>query len=206
MTALPAQRTATDRELIAALVRDVDAAFPTLVKAHQDRLYTIALRMLGDRQEAEETTQDALIRAYRALAGYERQRIADLRLGGWLATIVLNLCRTRLARRTSRGGPGVSLDATSIGGELRAPESQSPASTVQRRDERSAWAARLLRLPPAYRSAVILRHVDGLSYPEAAAALGRSEGTVKSQVHRGIGLLRTMLETETHHAPEEMSA
>jgi RNA polymerase sigma-70 factor (ECF subfamily) len=58
----------------------------------------------------------------------------------------------------------------------------------------------------AYRTAIVLRHVDGLSYPEAAEALGRPEGTVKAQVHRGIALLRTMLEAESRHEPEEMTA
>jgi RNA polymerase sigma-70 factor (ECF subfamily) len=212
MTTLPTERSTNDRlpadaRLTAALARDLDGAFPILVAEHQDRLYTIALRMLGDPHEAEEATQDALVRAYRALAGYDHGRTVDLRLRGWLATIVLNVCRTRLARRTSRGRPAVSLDVTFLGdAEPRNPDDRSPAATAQRRDEHAAWNARLLQLPPAYRAAVILRHVDGLSYPEAAVTLGRSEGTVKSQVHRGIGLLRAMLEAEAQQAPEEMTA
>ena len=52
----------------------------------------------------------------------------------------------------------------------------------------------------------MLRHVDGMSYPEAAIALDRPEGTVKAQVHRGIALLRTMLEAEERHELEEMTA
>jgi RNA polymerase sigma factor (sigma-70 family) len=75
-----------------------------------------------------------------------------------------------------------------------------------RRDDREAWAGRLLRLPPSYRAAVVLRHVDGLSYPEAAAALGRPEGTVKAQVHRGIAMLRTMLEAESRSERQELTA
>ncbi len=90
--------------------------------------------------------------------------------------------------------------------EPGAPTGQSPESIAQRRDEREVWGTRLLRLPPAYRAAVVLRHVDGLSYPEAAVALGRPEGTVKAQVHRGIALLRTMLEAEARSGREEMTA
>ena len=88
------------------------------------------------------------------------------------------------------------------------PPTSGPAAIVERRHEREAWASRLAALPVAYRSAVVLRHVDGLSYPEAAAALGRPEGTVKAQVHRGIALLRTMLETEADARREvqEMTA
>lgn len=196
-----------DARLIAALARDLDGAFPTLVTDHQDRLYSIALRMLGDPHDAEEAAQDALVRAYRAMAEYDATRIAELRLRGWLATIVLNLCRNRLARRGGRAGMPLSLDDPD--GRIAEPGAstgQSPESIVQRRDEREAWGVRLLRLPPAYRAAVVLRHVDGLSYPEAAVALGRPEGTVKAQVHRGIALLRTMLEAEARSGREEMTA
>lgn len=210
MDTIDTERTAPhdpDARLIAALVRDLDGAFPTLVTDHQDRLYSIALRMLGDPHDAEEAAQDALVRAYRAMAEYDASRIADLRLRGWLATIVLNLCRNRLARRGGRAGMPQSLDdPNSRIAEPGASPGQSPESIVQRRDERDAWGTRLLGLPPAYRAAVVLRHVDGLSYPEAAAALGRPEGTVKAQVHRGIALLRTTLEAEARSGREEMTA
>jgi RNA polymerase sigma-70 factor (ECF subfamily) len=196
-----------DARLLAGLARDLDAVFPTLVTEHQDRLYSIALRMLGDPNDAEEAAQDALVRAYRALATYDTARIAELRLRGWLATIVLNLCRSRVGRRAARGPAPTSLDDDARGPvDPRTSERSSPEAVVSRRAERDAWAERLLRLPPSYRSAVVLRHVDGLSYPETAAALGRPEGTVKAQVHRGIAMLRTMLEAEGRPEPQEMTA
>jgi RNA polymerase sigma-70 factor (ECF subfamily) len=199
-----------DDRLTADLARNLDGHFETLVLAHQDRLYTIALRMLGDPRDAEEAAQDALVRAYRALATYEPARIRDLRLRGWLATIVLNLCRTRSTRRAARGPAPASIDVdASTAGHVPepvAPVTAGPAATAERRDARSTWAARLAALPPAYRAAVVLRHVDGLSYPETAAALGRPEGTVKAQVHRGIALLRTMVEADARPAPEELTA
>ena len=70
----------------------------------------------------------------------------------------------------------------------------------------SDWAGLLMTLPAAYRSAVVLRHVDGLSYPELAAALDRPEGTVKAQVHRGVALLRTAYEAAERREREEMTA
>lgn len=200
----------TDSSLITALARDLDGSFEALVLAHQDRLYSIALRVLGDRSDAEEAAQDALVRAYRALATYEPERIHELRLRPWLATIVLNLCRSRLARRTARtsvGRPALSLDATELGvREPRADDAAEPASTALRRDARRTWATLLMTLPPAYRSAVVLRHVDGLSYPEVATALDRPEGTVKAQVHRGLVLLRTAFEAAQQREREEMTA
>jgi RNA polymerase sigma factor, sigma-70 family len=200
----------TDSTLIAALARDLDGSFEALVLAHQDRLYSIALRILGDPRDAEEAAQDALVRAYRALADYEPERIQELRLRPWLATIVLNLCRSRVARRAARavaGRPALSLDATELGAlEPRTDEASGPAATVVRRDARETWATLLMTLPPAYRSAVVLRHVDGLSYPEIAIALDRPEGTVKAQVHRGLALLRTAFEAAQQHEREEMTA
>ena len=200
----------TDGSLITALARDLDGSFEALVLAHQDRLYSIALRLLGDRRDAEEAAQDAFVRAYRALAGYDPERILELRLRPWLATIALNLCRSRLGRRAARAAiarPPVSLDATELGiVEPRADEAAEPAQTVVRRDARETWAALLLALPPAYRSAVVLRHVDGLTYPEVAIALDRPEGTVKAQVHRGLGLLRAAFEAAERREREEMTA
>lgn len=197
----------TDDRLAADLARDLDRAFDALVLAHQDRMYTIALRLLGDPRDAEEAAQDALIRAYRALATYEPARIRELRVRGWLTTIVLNLCRTRGVRRAARGAPPVSLDGDAAPMlEPSAPRKEAPPEVAERRAERERWSARLAELPPVYRAAIVLRHVDGLSYPEAAEALGRPEGTVKAQVHRGIALLRTMLETDARHELEEMTA
>jgi len=197
----------TDSPLIAALADDLDGSFETLVLAHQDRLYSIALRLLGDPRDAEEAAQDALVRAYRALAGYDASRIRDLRLRPWLATIVLNLCRSRLARRPAATRRALSLDAALPGDlEPRADEAHGPVATSVARAAAQDWADLLLTLPPAYRSAVVLRHVDGLSYPELAMALDRPEGTVKAQVHRGLALLRTAFEAAQRHEREEMTA
>jgi len=195
-----------DEALTAALARDLDATFEAVVLAHQDRLYTIALRMLGDPGEAEEAAQDAFVRAYRALGGYDPARIRELRLRGWLTTIVLNRCRSALARRSTHGPAPLTLDdPTRPPIEPVAASASEPGAIVERHDDRATWARRLADLPVAYRSAIVLRHVDGLSYPEAAAALGRPEGTVKAQVHRGVALLRTMLEAESRLG-EEMTA
>jgi RNA polymerase sigma-70 factor (ECF subfamily) len=196
-------RTSTDARLLAALAIDLDGAFDDLVMAHQDRLYSIALRMLGDPGAAEEAAQDALVRAYRALAGYDAARIRDLRLRGWLATIVLNRCRSELARRPRSTQ---SLDADSTRPDPTAPARERPDEVAARRAERAAWAGRLARLPTPYRAAVVLRHVDGLSYPDIALALDRPEGTVKAQVHRGLAQLRTMLEADQAIEPQESIA
>lgn len=196
----------TDDALLARLTADLDGTFEALVLAHQDRLYSIALRILGDPGDAEEAAQDAFVRAYRALAAYDSSRIRELRLRPWLATIVLNLCRSRRSRGSNVRST-LSLDLPlPVGSEPRSASSTGPAAIAERQAGEQAWAKLLLALPPAQRAAVVLRHVDGLSYPELAIALGKPEGTVKAQVHRGLAQLRAAYEAAQRLQQEEMSA
>ena len=186
----------TDDALLVRLAHDLDAAFPALVEAHAGRLYTIAYRYLGVAGDAEEVAQDALVRAYAALGGYEAERIRSLRLKGWLATITMNLARNR-RRRISDRRPPASLEPLVGGGfEPPAPPAAGPAELAERRDARRHLAIALLRLAPGVREAVVLRHVDGLSVAETASTLGRPEGTVKAQVSRGLSELRLHLASE----------
>ena len=196
----------TDDTLTVGLATDLDGSFEALVLAHQDRLYSIALRVLGNPADAEEAAQDAFVRAYRALAGYDPGRIRDVRLRPWLATIVLNVCRSQLSRRAA-GRATLSLDVgLPLDAEPRTPAALTPAAIADRRAGQASWADLLMDLPPAQRVAVVLRHVDGLSYPEVAIALGKPEGTVKAQVHRGLAQLRAAYEASQRLHPEEMTA
>jgi RNA polymerase sigma-70 factor (ECF subfamily) len=180
--------------LLAGLTNNLDHGFEGLVRARQDRLYSIALRILGDPSEAEDAAQDAFIRAYRALGGWDARRIRELRLDAWLATIVVNVARTRSRRRA-----GAARESLTFLDELDHPRSaatETPDGRLSRREASEAWAIRLLALPERYRAPIVLRHVDGLGYDEIAIALGRPEGTLKAQVHRGLALLRAMLEAD----------
>jgi len=182
-----------DVALAASLAADLDRGFPALVDAHASRLYTIALRVLGVPGDAEEVAQDALVRAYRALQGYEAARIRELRLRPWLASIAINLARNR-RRRIADRRPALSLGPLVDAGLEPAEHGESgPAIQAERAESRRRLAAALLELTPGIRAAVVLRHVDGLSVAETAAALQIPEGTVKAQVHRGLARLRTHL-------------
>ena len=186
----------TDIALAKRLARDVEAAFPQLCAAHQDRLYTIALRLLGDRRDAEEVAQDALVRAFRAMRDYPRERVATLKLRPWLASITVNLARNRRRRFEDRQPPGSLEPMLDAGFDPPTPARDTPAVSADRRETRRELATALLDLTPAVRSAIVLRHVDGLSVAEVAEALGRPEGTVKSQIHRGLRELRVILEAQ----------
>ena len=172
------------------LAADLDAAFPEFLVHHQDLVYGIALRSTKRPADAEDLAQETFIRAYRALAGYASERIGELRPRGWLAAIVGNLGRNR-SRRTAPATAGLDNVA-----EVKADDGPGPERVAEQREATNLWRGRLDALPPRYRRAVELRHVSGLSYPELAEALGRPLGTVKSDVHRGVRLLRTALEQE----------
>ncbi len=189
--------------LLAALADDLDRGFEGLVRTRQDRVYSIALRILGEPADAEDVAQDTFVRAYRALGGWPPKRIRELRLDAWLATIVVNTARTRIRRRAT----SVARASLTFLDELDHP-GVGPAETPHDRLDRSAsadaWALRILALPERYRAPVVLRHVDGLGYDEIAIALDRPEGTVKAQVHRGLAQLRAMLEAEARVEPRSL--
>jgi RNA polymerase sigma-70 factor (ECF subfamily) len=137
------------------------------------------------------------VRAYRALAEYDAERIRALQLRAWLARITMNLCRNRARARRSRPVE-IAWEASSI---VMAPPSDPaprPEAVLLERESDAEWGRRLAVLPDRYRSAVELRHVHGLSYEEVAVALDRPINTVKSHVHRGVALLRAAVIQEAH--------
>jgi len=168
------------------IARDLDAAFPDLVRDMQNGIYSGVLRMVPSPADAEDITQETFIRAYRALSEYSRERIHDLNLPGWIWTIALNLCRNA-ARTRSRRPRTVELDRDAFSG------GKGPEAMAMESDENRRWRQLLYQLPAAQHSAVVLRHVVGLSYREIAEATGRPEGTVKADVHRGITRLQEAL-------------
>jgi RNA polymerase sigma-70 factor (ECF subfamily) len=183
-----------DAALAAALASDLDAAFESVVRCHADRLYSIALRLTGDPRDAEEVAQDVFVRAYRAIDGYDPERVRRLQLRPWLAAIAVNLARNRRRRITDRQPPAAL--STVLGGsvEPREPSVTGPEAVASIRSDRDRWTKLLGQLPERYRAPIVLRHVDDLSYAEMAEALGRPEGTLKAQVHRGLALLRAAWE------------
>ena len=169
-------------DLTAALARDLDGAFSTLVERAGPGLYWGLRRLCGDHQEAEDLTQETFIRAYRALGEFDRGRFEELRLSPWLWTIALNLGRNHLRNRSRR--------PTLV--EMRA----NPGVDDPEPPDIAAWDARLSALPVNQRRAVVLRHVVGLGIGEIVEATGRPEGTVKADIHRGLDRLRRVMEQE----------
>jgi RNA polymerase sigma factor (sigma-70 family) len=189
----------TQPELPDRLARDLDGSFEELVRGHERLVFGLALRVVGDRADAEEVAQDTFERAYHALAGYPAERVAAMRLRPWLARIALNLARNRLRRRPPPARPLEDGDGQPLA--VAAPAAAEPAEVAERGQERDFWAGLLAGLPRPYREAVVLRHVEGLPYGEVAEVLGRPVGTVKTHVHRGVRQLRVMLERREERVP-----
>lgn len=175
--------TAPDLSSLAAdLATDVDAAFPEYVRMTADGVFGGALRMLGNRGDAEDVMQDTYARAYRALREYPAERILELKVRGWTWTIAANLCRNRLRSRSRK--PATSLDG------IDPPTAGASTEEAGMAELDGDLQVLLLELPFAQRAAVVMRHVLDLSYEEVAAALERPVGTIKSDVNRGLARLR----------------
>jgi RNA polymerase sigma-70 factor (ECF subfamily) len=167
--------------------------FELIVDDYQRRLYGFALRMTGNREDAEEIVQDAFVRAFRALGKMTDEARRELRLQPWLYTITLNVTRNRLR---SKRPTNVALDALAdpdalLNNTQEGPE--QPEAVVERGTDLELVEQALLQLPMHLRAAATLRFIEGRSHPEIAEILDQPIGTVKSHVHRAVRILRRIL-------------
>ncbi len=172
----------TDLELLAAHAAGDRFAFAELAQRHTERLRAVARRVLGDRDDACDAVQDALLAAHRAAPGFR----ADCAVGSWLHRIALNACRSRL-RHARRRPPTVPLLAAGPYEPWEHPQ----AGISDRMSMQDALAA----LTPEHRLAVVLVDVQGYPVAEAAVILEVPEGTVKSRCARGRARLAGLLVT-----------
>ncbi|MGE5829550.1 MAG: RNA polymerase sigma factor SigM [Micromonosporaceae bacterium] len=170
-----------DAALLRAHVAGDRDAFAELVRRHRDRLWAVALRTLGDREEAADAVQEALISAYR---GADRFR-GDSAVTTWLHRIVVNACLDRARRHQAR--PTVPLP------ETETASFAARAATGYDIDTAMTVRAALAQLPAEQRIALILLDMQGFSVAEIAALLGVAEGTVKSRCARGRARLAVLL-------------
>lgn len=172
-------------EVALALARDLDTGFAVLVATHRDLLYSVARSFTAD---AEDLAADALLRAYRALRGYPAERVEALAVRPWLLAILRNTARNRARDAARRPEPPPSFEPVEDPSTEPGPAERAETGELQRR-----LGAALADLPEPQRTAVVLRHVQGLPVSEIAAVLGCAEGTTKSHVSRGLARLRTAL-------------
>jgi RNA polymerase sigma-70 factor (ECF subfamily) len=175
----PDSADARDRALLAAHVAGDREAFGTLVSVHQDRLWAVAVRTLGDREEAADALQDALLSAYRSASSYR----GEARVTTWLHRIVVNACLDRVRRRQAR--PTLPL------GEH--DDVAAAGNALADRETALELEAALADLPLEQRVAIVLVDVQGYGIDEAARVLGCPPGTVKSRCFRGRARLAARL-------------
>ncbi len=177
--------------LIARCAAGDEAACAELVATHQRMVYSLALNLLGDRDEALDISQEVFLRVFRTLSGFRGQSA----LRTWIYRIVINQVRNRQRwwRRRCRGDE-VSLDEhLKHSGELEGKQDVLPDRLLASKETATyIWQA-LDRLPFDQRTALILREVDGLRYEEIAFSLDIAIGTVKSRLTRARQALRADL-------------
>jgi RNA polymerase sigma-70 factor (ECF subfamily) len=160
-------------------------AFEELVMTYQHRVFGVALRMLGNRAEAEDVAQEAFVRAHRALGAFR----GDAKLSTWLYAITSRLCLNRLAsgeRRLTRQNEDALLRLSDAG--------PRPDAALERRELETALGRAIAELPEDRRIVVVLRDLEGLSYEEIAEVLELPLGTVRSRLHRARADLKEKLE------------
>jgi RNA polymerase sigma-70 factor (ECF subfamily) len=166
------------------LVRDARSgdrqAFEALVRRYSERAFRAAFQVLREASQSEEVVQEAFIKAYRGLRGFESRSSFYT----WLYRIVVNLALDR-RRRESRA-PHVEWDDAVLSEvEPRAIQAEAvdPELSSQRAQIREIVVRGIQQLPDGQREVLLLREVDGLSYEEIAEGMGISKGTVMSRLH-----------------------
>ncbi|MFF2172188.1 RNA polymerase sigma factor SigM [[Kitasatospora] papulosa] len=176
----------SDQDLLTQHVAGEPDAFGELVRRHRDRLWAVALRTLGDREEAADAVQDALVSAFRAAHTFRGQSAVTT----WLHRITVNACLDRARKTASRRTSPV--DDTERLDQLMEPH-ESAEAPAERQDLHRELLAALATLPAEQRAALVL--VDMQAYPvaEAARILDVPTGTVKSRCARGRARLLPLL-------------
>ncbi|MER6220380.1 RNA polymerase sigma factor SigM [Streptomyces sp900105755] len=182
----------SDQDLLARHVEGDPDAFGEVVRRHRDRLWAVALRTLGDREEAADAVQDALVSAYRAAHTFRGQSAVTT----WLHRITVNACLDRARKAASRKTAPV--DDTERLEQLLEPH-ESASAPAERNDVHRQLLEALGTLPHDQRAALVLVDMQGYPVAEAARILDVPTGTVKSRCARGRARLLPLL---THLRPE----
>lgn len=192
----------SDADLLRAHVAGDRDAFTELFRRHRDRLWAVAVRTIGDREEAADALQDALLSAHRAAARFR----GDSAVTTWLHRIVVNACLDRMRRRQAH--PTVPLPDGNRADDPTATGGVEPAAPAPDHDTALVVRQALDQLPAEQRAALVMVDVQGYPVAEVARILGVAEGTVKSRCARGrarLAVLLGYLRTGADGPPDEGS-
>ena len=178
-----------EQRLVAAARGGDEGAFETLVRLYEKRVFALAVRMCGSREDAAEASQEAFLAAWQGLAFFR----GESSFSTWLYRLTSNACVDLLRREgRHRAAAGPSLDDEEAG--LDVPDQTlSPQDEAERRELREAIDRGLEALTPEHRQVLVLREMHQLSYDEIADVLSLDVGTVKSRISRARKQLRNFL-------------
>lgn len=175
-------------EQLVLLTKDGDlAAFNSLVARYQGPVFNLCARLLGERQAAEDATQETFLSAYRAISRFDGRNVR-----GWLLRIAANQSKDELRRRGRKDRAG-SLDKIfdTMDAPVEVPDTaEGIEQLLERKELGEALQSVLLDLPFDQRQAIVLVDVYGYRYEDVAEMTGNSVGTIKSRIHRGRERLR----------------
>jgi RNA polymerase sigma-70 factor (ECF subfamily) len=170
--------------------------FGAFVRAYQDMVFATAVRLLGNREEAEDVAQTVFLKAFEQFDTLDGNPAA----GGWLRTVARNACLNHLTRYRSRWRFFSEManqdDGDAPGYEASLESTESPARDLERADNRERLEQALQQLPAHQRVPLVLYHFEEASYDEIAHTLRVSLAKVKTDIHRGREALRKHLETK----------
>jgi len=184
-----------DQELVGRAQAGQREALDELARRHRQAAFLLALQMLGNRDDAMDVTQDAMLRFFTTLGSFDPER----RVQPWLFTIVRNQVRDLWRRRRRRPGDEGHIDGEMLASQLVDPAANPEADLRRRRLRERVWHA-LGALPPAKREIIVLRDFHDMSYSEIAEVLEIPIGTVMSRLHAARQQLRTLLQEGRRHA------
>lgn len=171
----------TDNELVAAIAGGQTLALAELVRRHQEKAVSLAGRLLGSHEGAEDVAQEAFLRVLRAAGSFRR----EAKVSTWLYRIVLNLCRDRLRRKVRSAGP--------LTDEIPAGSTRDPAEAMEAGDVSARVKQAIDRLPDRQRTAIMLHRFQSLSHDEIGAVTGWSVSAIESLLVRAYQQLRSEL-------------
>lgn len=184
----PAPADPPDAELVGRAAAGDASAFRELVERHQLRVYQIVHRMLRDRTDADDVTQETFVRVFRNLDRFDRER----EFGPWLHTIARNAALNFIASRGRRKAASLE-ELRDKGAPPPASREESPLESLARREVVERVRGAMEALPEEQRLVITLREFDGLAYDEIAATLGIPIGTVMSRLSRARAALAARL-------------
>ena len=186
---LDQQGAADEAKLVARCLKQDQDAFGQLVERYATVIVNLAYRMVGDRTEAEDLAQETFVAAFKAMPTFR----AESKFSTWLYRIAANKCKDWLRiKRPGQGQHDVDLEDLF---DVRVVESRTPERLLSQQQVAAELDRAIQRLPPLYREAFVLKHVEGLSYEEMQEILGVNGDTLKMRVYKGrVQLSRELVE------------